>query len=107
MKIKNKYKKRKFNSIKNNTFLVCRKYFKFTLLVFFIIVLFFIIYYFTFNFKNISNNESNKKLFLNHKVGIFKLNDIPPEQFERNVLDGIKDKIKFKSLLSINELYFY
>ena len=105
-KVRKKIEIKANNVNKKNIYFIQYKYFKLILLLFFIIIILFINYSSIYKIIFVQNKSYNKKLLLTHKVGIFKLNDIPPEKFECNILNEIKEKNNFKSLLSINELYF-
>ena len=90
------------------SFFINYKFFKLILLLLFIILLFnFALIHEKIFIYNKSNNKNNKIILKMHKIGNIKLlNDIPPEKFECNILNEIKERVKHKSLLSIDELYF-
>lgn len=76
---------------------------KFKLII--LISIIFIIFIFILFYKNEINKNKNilDKIYNLEK---FEIDNIPPEKFERNVLDEVKNKIDGKSIIPINQLYF-
>ena len=83
-----------------------------------LIILLFLSLYFLFFLLNkkgivrfLSNKNNRFKGIMKNEVKIYNLlnfenDNIPPENFERNILDEVQNKIKGKSIIPINELYF-
>lgn len=72
----------------------------------FIIILLIIINYLLF-INNLFKNESLNNNFLNKKkVGKFEIGNLQPENYERDILNQIKNRLKGHILIPINELYF-
>ena len=70
-----------------------------------LISIIFIIFIFILFYKNEINKNKNilDKIYNLEK---FEIDNIPPEKYERNVLDEVKNKIDGKSIIPINQLYF-
>ena len=105
---KRKSKNGKNNLIKkykNKRFIKRNLYFNISLLL--IIILFFFPFSTFLIFVNYfyKSRTNNNNMLLNKK-GDFEVDMIPPEKYERNILDEIKTKIIGKPLLTFNELYF-
>lgn len=72
-----------------------------------IIISFFVIIFLKINKINAYNNKvQNDALIGGKKIGNFEIDNIPPENYERKILDQIKDRFKGFYLIPIKQLYF-
>ena len=58
------------------------------------------------NNTDLAKNNRKIEMESTNQIEIIEKNDIPPEKFERNIFEEIKEKIKGNTLMVIPELYF-